>query len=542
MYKRAFSLVVVATILLAMMPVGTAGAVPALAKNETRLTVSPGDEYDPAISGDIVVYTSNRAGNSDVWYYDLATGTEHQVTSGPQDEELADVSGSVIVYTNLGTADIIVYDIRTGEARNLTADSAAPALYPAICGELVVWEDRRDGNAEIYGCNLLADEVRRITACTCQDLSPSVDGDRVAWGKCISTDCDMWCYDWSSGIATRLTETPAAAERRSDLSGAIVTYDSLRDSELDVFAYDLVTASERRLRLSDTQCNPNISGDFICFESAGIDAIYHLMLWHLPTDQVFPLTNEKPGGQYLNDIDMVDATHGRVIYTDDRDGQLDIYMTEFELQQPRAEVTPAEIQFGSAALGASAPAIATIQNTGPAPLTVEGVSLDPTAPGVSITSVPGLPAVVAPGGFIEVGLTFAPTALGTVSGSLRVATDDPANAVTMVPVSGTGVSAENPPEVQIADLLRFYQSSIAGGSLSGTGPGKSAANRAKALENMIEATGDLIRQGAFADAIQQLRDIAGKCDGAETPPDFVTGTARSSLSEKVLALCESLER
>ena len=44
---------------------------------ESRLTTNPADQYDPAISGDLVVYTDARAGNADVWYYDIGA-TRHR--------------------------------------------------------------------------------------------------------------------------------------------------------------------------------------------------------------------------------------------------------------------------------------------------------------------------------------------------------------------------------------------------------------------------------------------------------------------------------
>ncbi len=46
-----------------------------------QLTTDPADQFDPAISGNIVCYTDMRSGNENIRYYDLSTNTDHQVTS-----------------------------------------------------------------------------------------------------------------------------------------------------------------------------------------------------------------------------------------------------------------------------------------------------------------------------------------------------------------------------------------------------------------------------------------------------------------------------
>ena len=138
-----------------------AQAAGSLSGTETRVTTDPGDQYDPAISGNIVVFTDYRSADTDVYYVDLATGIEHPVIVAPGNQELTGVSGSRIVYTDYRTSDVVLFDIATGTTTNLTAaDKAAvghnfSSIDPAISGDLVAWEDGRAGN---YGD--LRDEPR----------------------------------------------------------------------------------------------------------------------------------------------------------------------------------------------------------------------------------------------------------------------------------------------------------------------------------------------------------------------------------------------
>jgi hypothetical protein len=70
---------------------------------------------------------------------------------------------------------------------------------------------------------------------------------------------------------------------------------------------------------------------------------------------------------------------------------------------------------------------------------------------------------------------------------------------------------------QIADILTFINRSVGDGSLAGSGPGNSGPGRLNALKNMIKAAGDLIYDGFFTEACDQLRDGYQRTDGVPKP-------------------------
>ena len=183
-----------------------AQAAGSLSGTETRVTTDPGDQYDPAISGNIVVFTDYRAEDTDVYYVDLTTGIEHPVVVAHSDQELTGVSGSKIVYTDYRTADVVLFDIATGTTTNLTradkdaAGHAFSSIDPAISGDLVAWQDARDGNQEIYAKNLATGEERRVTDSAAVDVKPSVSGTLIVWQSCIVPDdtCAVYAYDWAT--------------------------------------------------------------------------------------------------------------------------------------------------------------------------------------------------------------------------------------------------------------------------------------------------------------------------------------------------------
>jgi hypothetical protein len=241
---------------------------------------------------------------------------------------------------------------------------------------------------------------------------------------------------------------------------------------------------------------------------------------------------------------------GAYDYADSGDFSLDLYPVnrswadsgEFTLTPvANIQVSPSEYDFGDVELGSSGTAIVTISNVGDANLTVSDIAFDTgSSSDFTITASPLLPVVLVPAGFVDVGLAFAPSALGYFEATLEILSDDPCEPLVQVSVGGVGVSEELPPEGQIAAILSFFDAAVEAGSLEGDGPGGSAENRLNALQNMIEACGDLIEDELYEEACGQLAAALKKCDGQPNPPDFVTGPAALVLRDMLVMLRTTL--
>ena len=301
---------------------------------ETRVTADPGDQYDPAIAGNIVVFTDERGADPDVYYVDLTTMQEYPVVVAPGIQEFTGVSDGVIVYTDFRSLDVKAFTIATGATLNLTGpDKEAlgfpfTSVDPAINRGLVAWEDNRTGNPEIYAKKIATGEERRISNSPDVDEKPAVSGNLIVWQRCPAAgggNCDIWLYDWSSGSTTQITNTPDADERIPHVEGHNVVYQATRAGEQDVYLYNLDTQVEKRLSLPGMQIDPHISGEYVAIDDLS-DTTYHIKLWRYTTGDVYQVTGGQ-ANQYLNDIDG-----NRIVYTDDRNGDLDIYMFTFTLE------------------------------------------------------------------------------------------------------------------------------------------------------------------------------------------------------------------
>ncbi len=102
---------------------------------------------------------------------------------------------------------------------------------------------------------------------------------------------------------------------------------------------------------------------------------------------------------------------------------------------PIIAVAPATLDLGSAATGVTTTATFTISNTGNAPLDLTGI----TSSNAVFTVAPAT-GTVAPGASLTVTVTFAPTTVGAQTGTLTIASNDPATPSVTVALTGTGVA------------------------------------------------------------------------------------------------------
>ena len=210
--------------------------------------------------------------------------------------------------------------------------------------------------------------------------------------------------------------------------------------------------------------------------------------------------------------------------------------------QPDIDVSPLVYDFGDVELETAGSILMTILNYGNGDLSVQNLTFTPeSSTDFTVTLSPELPSIVAPEGSIDIEISFAPSTKELISAVLEISSDDPDEPVVSVNLVGVGVVVEVPPAEQIEDILEFFDTSVADGTLEGVGPGNYPVNRLKALRNMLEATSDLIVGEYFDDAYAQLIDVLKKCDNQVPPPDFVTGEAREEIANMILELMEDLE-
>jgi beta propeller repeat protein len=269
-----------------------------------RITYNASNQLGPDVYGNIIVWEDNRYGNFDIFMYDLSEDTdgddipnyldsdddgdsildvddedpdpaESRITNNPAHQEKPSIYGNKIVWvdTRYGNKDIFIYDIVTQKESLVAGYAEIPSPhpvdplkfiwpqqdYPQIYGDLVAYEDDRDGNNEIYVYNLsldmdldgipnyldsdrdLNDSGLRITNNSITDYRPSIYKHTVAYTR----SDNIFLYDLNKEVEYKLTDsspTQKIYNRPSSMYGTKVvwTYD---EGAKDVYMYDLAEDS-----------------------------------------------------------------------------------------------------------------------------------------------------------------------------------------------------------------------------------------------------------------------------------------------------------
>jgi hypothetical protein len=102
--------------------------------------------------------------------------------------------------------------------------------------------------------------------------------------------------------------------------------------------------------------------------------------------------------------------------------------------------TPSALAFGNVPVGSFANQTTTITNESSSTISLGQLTTSPAGSTFAVTGEPSLPDAIAPGGSAQVTVTFAPSGVGSASGTLTLSSDDP-NGNTVIPLTGTGLGA-----------------------------------------------------------------------------------------------------
>ena len=148
-----------------------------------------------------------------------------------------------------------------------TRITGGPSMHtwPSISGNLIVYEDDRSGNVDIYLYNISSGIEKRLTNQPCDHYWPKIFGDRVVWwdNRSGANNFDVFMYNVTTGVETRITSESQNQENADLYKDRIVWMDK-RSGNFDVHLFNTTTGSETQITNDPAdQWEPQIWGDRI---------------------------------------------------------------------------------------------------------------------------------------------------------------------------------------------------------------------------------------------------------------------------------------
>ncbi|MBI2890396.1 MAG: hypothetical protein HYY13_06375 [Nitrospirae bacterium] len=237
-----------------------------LCENQLELPAGqPGTtKREPALSGDRLVWVEDDSGNLNVYLYDMVTGLEYPIaTDAVLDEYQPTVSGTIVVWTEVNplldtgrpSVAACTFDPVAGTcpkkviAENLPRPIFGYEPFPQVSGNYVVWSDRRGNSYDVYLYDLTTEVEHRLTTDTYGQIFPSIWGSFVVWldfrGGDANTDIYGCRFDpTTGGCPNRGVVTQTSSQVMPHLRDGLLTWVDYRNasaeeigqSNLDVYA------------------------------------------------------------------------------------------------------------------------------------------------------------------------------------------------------------------------------------------------------------------------------------------------------------------
>ena len=230
--------------------------------NTTAIATGPAIQRTPTVSGDMVVYTAyTKQGweqtDTDLYLYRISTRATTRITL-PGEQVNPRISGNLLVWQDEApghsSVNLMLQDLTTETRMKIPAQKWA--YSPDISGRRVIWIDRLDSPA-IFLYDVLDRTSERVTNRTGIQGYPQIDRNRVTWADIRGEDQDIFVLDVVTGDETRVTEGDRNQFTPS-ISGDRVAWIDYRNDYFDVYTYNLATGrlsgiTDDRARQSDVQ-------------------------------------------------------------------------------------------------------------------------------------------------------------------------------------------------------------------------------------------------------------------------------------------------
>ena len=267
-----------------------------------------------------------------------------QITDDVPAQRLPAIYGDYIVFedeTTVDKPDLLLYNITTDQTTPIVANSNSSSKNPDIYENIILWQDDRGGDWEIYiyDINNPVTGGEPLFTWEGDQIEPAIYGDIMVFSdeKPGVTSYNIYMYDFDSQVLTPLTDDTDGDQRNPDVYEDKIVWQDQRMGNWDIYMYD-IDAVEFVVITDDpeAQRSPSIGEGRIVWEdyrdgdaniymhltTTFIDDLYYNFDWPVKVSNTHP---------YQNDYDQTKPQiHGdNLVFIDYRNGNQDIYLYKF---------------------------------------------------------------------------------------------------------------------------------------------------------------------------------------------------------------------
>jgi beta propeller repeat protein len=236
----------------------------------------------PDLAGNNLVWAAKTGADWNVFYAAGLSSPGMALTTDPADQIAPRVSvsddGHVLVVWEdhrAGNADIYGYDVTAGKGF-VVCDQAAQQVAPRISGDWVVWQDDRNGNWDIYGATIdTTTDTAGPAAAICDEVhdqtQPDVSGDTVVWVDSRYGDEDIMAFDRVADATFAVCLNDAVQDQPVVWGDTVVWRDARNaaTSGADIYDFSLLTSRESAVcTATGDQSAPAIDHDLVVWTDA----------------------------------------------------------------------------------------------------------------------------------------------------------------------------------------------------------------------------------------------------------------------------------
>ncbi len=155
--------------------------------------------------------------------------------------------------------------------QQITTNTAAqenPDLYVSDWRyPIIVWQDNRNGNWDIYMYDQQLDSWHpeiQITANSSNNINPRIFNNTIVYQSDRNGNWNIYMYNITSKVETQITNN-SATKGIPEIDGNKKVWQDSRNGGSDIYMYNLTSQTESRVPLSGSNYCPSVSGNRIAY-------------------------------------------------------------------------------------------------------------------------------------------------------------------------------------------------------------------------------------------------------------------------------------